>query len=508
MKMSSIKGMIDRLNEETVRWLQTDVNGKAEFIDPLDQKEISAHYGMTHAAAAWIIWGKKTEDFTLLEKGILLLKSILERWNDIIQLPAFHFDFNNFALCVVHDYIKDDNPALAKAIENTVLRTQDSNNPTINWYPMRWHVNQMRYRWTGEQKYQNICEICRAGIQNATFADGLIDDRVPKGKSFNLQYDAATVAVLQYLRVHGEKLDLSNELAALLGAVSPDGDINYLGRGANQVFAWGLWIYLLASAECKEVCAAEDYLSARLPSMLENHSMMLNNWPGEEKYLWWDYHYCSVYTAHLLFWLVLAYEDAGKAPITVSGSHTYFDSGLRAYHTDNSQVVTFDGRSEYLAEHGPAVSLIATKRHGVIVKGCFAPWLGLFGNNHTYYDIALRNYCGLEKVETNIDCSQNRYLRKLLPDLQFHEKMTIAPVFAKVSVSEEKGVLSLTWDMDSPQPIFVNIPVLRKVKMQCLVDGNAVKLIQAMQIRNQYDWVSVYQSKKVVGKQVKLAIEL
>ena len=32
----------------------------------------------------------------------------------------------------------------------------------------------------------------------------------------------------------------------MLAAEAPDGDINYLDRGTNQIFAWGLGIYLLA----------------------------------------------------------------------------------------------------------------------------------------------------------------------------------------------------------------------------------------------------------------------
>lgn len=248
MKKKAIELMIDQLNLTTLTWLKRDDKGFLYFADPIDKKEISAHYGATHAAAAWVIYGKKIRNQTLLNKGLDLLESVLKRWERSITLPSYHFDFNNFALCVAYDPVKEVNPELAECIKNTVLSTQDSNNPTINWYPMRWYVNMRRYQWTGEKRYKDACGKCKKAIVDATYRDGFIDDRIPKGKSFNLQYDVSTVAVMQFLRARGKELDISKELGALLNVVAPDGDINYLGRGTNQIFAWGPWIYLLASA--------------------------------------------------------------------------------------------------------------------------------------------------------------------------------------------------------------------------------------------------------------------
>lgn len=503
---NSIVTLIDLLVLETTNWLGKDKNYNTIFIDPLTGEEISAHYGMTHAAAAWVIYGKRNKNRALMDKGIDLLKGIIERWETSIKLPSFHFDFNNFALCVVYDYIIGVDDYLAEHIKNTVILTQDSNNPTINWYPMRWYVNKKRYQWTSNNKYQRVCDDCRLGIKRATFRDGLIDDRVPKGKSFNLQYNIATVAVLQYLRVHGEKIDISNEFTALLRAVSPDGDINYLGRGTNQVFVWGLWIYLLVSANCSEANKAIEYINERLPTVINNHNMMLNEWKGTEKYLWWDYQYCSVYTAHLLFWLVLALEDNKKEPIQVYKEHSYLDSGLFVHHSEKSCVVTFAGRTEYLAEHGPAVFLISTRKEGVIVKGCFAPWQGLFGNNYTFFDVALRNYCGLLEIRKNKDISKNRYLRKLFPEFHTQEFETITPLFVKIDVVEKEDCVCILWTNKRNRKFFINIPLLNNVPIRCFVDGNEIELVETMKIKNQYDWITIWQSRELTGHQIVLEV--
>lgn len=507
MKRTSVEALIEQINLVTLSWLRNGSDGRLRFVDPIDDEEISAHYGATHAAAAWILYGRKTGNPALAEKGIALLKSVLDRWESTIKLPAYHFDFNNFAMCIAYEAVKEEDADLSERIKKTVLTTPDSNNPTINWYPMRWYVNAMRYQWTTEQKYRDVCARCAEAIQNATYQDGFIDDRIPKGKSFNLQYDVATVAVMQFLRVRGEQMDISRELGALLNIQSPDGDINYLGRGTNQIFAWGLWIYLLSSAGREEAGTAVEYVQNRLSSMLNNRNLMLNDWPGEEKYFWWDYHYCSVYTAHLLLWLVLSLEDDGKAiviPRVVAPS----DSGVRVYRSEKCFVVTFEGRSEYLAERGPALVLVWTKKHGTMIKGCFAPWQGAFGNLYTLEDIALRNYCGLLSVRLNRDFSRNRYLHKIAPGFHTKETETVEPLFVPLAIEIQKDLLRITWKIPERKRFLINLPMHSDCKVRCEADGELLPVFHTAKIRNQYDWVNLRQSRLVSGRMVQLSIDI
>lgn len=507
MIKSQIEDMIRRLNKVTTSWLQESEDGFLYFMDPLDNVEISVHYGASHAATAWVIYGQKTGNKKLINNGKLLIQSILDRWKQSTKLLDYHYDFNNFALCVAYEYLKKNDTVLAERIKNTILSTPDSNNPTINWYPMRWYVNRMRYKWTGEKKYQQICETCRKTIRKATFIDGFIDDRIPKGKSFNLQYDIATVGVMQFLRTRGETLDITKELGALLNVVSPDGDINYLGRGTNQVFAWGLWIYLLMSSERDEVATAVTYLQERLQSMLNNQNMMLNEWSGIEKYMWWDYHYCSVYTAHLLFWLVLSIEDSNKAAVEPKLIEPE-DSGIKVYRSNKCVVVTFAGRSEYLSERGSAVALVWTERDGILVKGYFAPWLGAFGNKYTFIDVTLRNYFGLLSVRLNADISKNRFIHKITSKLHTREKETIVPVFAPVKVEIEKHRLNIIIENSNRKSFLINLPFISKCSVICEVDGKVQTIFNTMKIRNQYDWVNVWQSRLIKGSMVKITLPL
>lgn len=503
---TKIQELIEQMISVCESWIQKGDDGLDRFVDPNDNEEISAHYGVTHAAASFIMWGKKTDNEELYNKGISLLHSLLNRWDTSKRLLAFHYDFNNFALCLVHNYVDDKTKAL---IQKTVCNTSDSNHNTINWLPMRWTVNKMRFEWTSNSKYHDIINRCRNTIAKAINADGGVEDRLPHGTSFNLQYDLATVAVLQYLRVHGEEIDLSKELGFLLNAVAPDGDINYQGRGTNQIFAWGLWIYLLASSGHSEALqTALSYLTSRLPKMLDNNNLMLNEWDGKEKYLWWDYHYASVYIAHCMMWLILAYLDFGKkaiSPIFPSSTET----GLHIHRSENAFVSWFEGRREYLAEKGPTVAAIWTKKDGMIFKGSFGPWQGPFGNEYIYENVVIKNFLGLLEVKRNKDWSKNRYVHKLLPSLVSETVLTLKPLFANIAVSETNGILEISFENLSNSEVTFNAPVANQNQIICLTSDKAQILTACNEaLRNQYGWVWLFQSHSFYGRIIKMRFDL
>lgn len=503
-----IEVVIGQVLAKASSWIR-NIDGELQFVDPIDGIEVSAHYGATHMAASMILWGTHHQDASVRNKGLALLESILDRWDANVKLPAFHFDFNNFALCLVYDTLDNRDEDLKKRICSTIVRTPDSNHQTVNWLPMRMIVNQHRYEWTGNDVFIAKAKECAAQIKKATYPDGGIDDRLPRGISFNLQYDLATVAVLQYANIRGRSESIEKELGFLLKAVAPDGDINYQGRGTNQIFAWGLWIYLLAASGQEEMLSlALDYLEARLGIMLDNNNMMLNEWSGDEKYLWWDYHYASVYTAHLLLWLVLAYQDIGKQKVIAKIPETS-DTGLHIYRSDKFFVSWFEGRNEYLSEKGPAVSCIWSKNAGVICKGAFAPWHGAFGNNHSFDIVSLANYCGLLEDQSNKDISKNRIIHRLFPSASpkiFW--LRESPVFCPLEVTESDGALTITWRYEGKGAVVLNVPsVLDSPQCEVLADGKLQPLMLIGRIRNQYGWVNVFRTRPMNVSQISITIE-
>ncbi len=487
----SIMDLIELTLSKCLECTKQGADGLFYFIDPNDQREISAHYGASHAATAFLIYGK-TYDRTVYNVGINLLKSILERWKDSKQLPAFHYDFNNFALCIAYDYV--DKPELKKLIQEIVCNTPDSNHDTVNWLPMRWYVNEKRFEWTSNFRYRKQCDVCRAKIELVTNKDGAIEDRIPKGVSFNLQYDVSTVATLELLHSNGIVQDLAEQLGFLLNAVLPDGDINYQGRGCNQIFAWGPWIYLLACAgRNEELANAVNYLAnGKLGIMLKNDNMMLNEYPGKSKYLWWDYHYASVYTAHLLLWLVLADRDKNKCIITPkfpAGS----DSGFHVLKNKDVTLSWFEGRDEYLAEKGPAITALYTTKYGMIYKGFFGPWQGLFGCKYTYQDVVLKNFMGLLGTTLNKDYAKSRILRRIIKGEK--ESVKFEPLFFPIKVEYAHDRIELKWRSDRPVNVIFNAPICSQdVKMHLTVDGNDMELYCVGKINNQYGSRYLFQS--------------
>ena len=433
---AALAACIEQVAAECLRWIEPGSDGLSRLTDPVEGEEISAHYAVSHAAAAFLLWGVETGGSALSEQGMALLESLLARWDAIAVLPDFHNDFNLFALCLIDSRAQTALPeALRARLREAVLRTPDSRHDTVNWLPMRWYVNLCRRRWTGSLRCVAACSLCRAKLALATHRDGFIDDRLPKGVSFCLQYDAAAAAGLQLLRGEGETPALEKPLGALLHAAAPDGDINYFGRGMNQSFAWGPWLYLLASAGQTEACrAALAYFRPRLDAMLAGHNLLLDGRPGEKRLFWWDYHHASIYTAHLLLWLVLAALDAGKLPIAPVTAATG-ESGLGIYRSERVFAAVFAGRSAYLSERGPMLEALWLKERGALVKGAFGPLGGAFGRQCADPKAVRRNFAGLMTPEG-------------------------APIFAPVSVTETAGTAEVTWRLRSPAAAKLNLPIL------------------------------------------------
>lgn len=505
-----IELLLEQVLAYSKKWVKKDKDGYLIYEDPIENVEVSAHYGATYTAASYIIYGKRKGDVELYYLGLNLLNSILEKWDENKKQSAFHFDFNNFALCVIYDILKEKEPELSKKIKSVILTTSDSKHNTINWLPMRWFVNYKRYEWTDDAKFKSVIDNCKSIIKLATNSDGGIEDILPKGESFNLQYDIATVGVLQFLRVNGEKYDLSKELGFLLNAVAPDGDINYQGRGINQIFGWSHWIYILSTTGKENTLnQALDYIYEKIPLMLSNQNIMLNDWDGSEKYLWWDYHYCSVYTAHFLFWLTLSLEDSNNASI----EEVYINdcsTGLKIVKSDEYFVSIFEGRKKYLAEQGPIIVALWTKNIGMIVKGSFAPWQGMFGNDFSFSEIALRNFFGLLEVKYNEDWSRNRWVRKFLPSYQAKASVKYKPLFAQIFIEIVNDVIQIKFENPSSENVQIVIPSLTSSMkgIEVSVDRKPIDLHNVMNIRNQYSWLRIFQSKRVKAKEWAIKIKI
>ena len=84
----NIIDIINEIAENSRSWIS-----KGEVIDPIDAKNIKAHYADTHLSVGYLLYGD-------IELAIEIMNSFLDDWNKRCNLPDYHADFNNFAMCI------------------------------------------------------------------------------------------------------------------------------------------------------------------------------------------------------------------------------------------------------------------------------------------------------------------------------------------------------------------------------------------------------------------------
>ncbi|MBO6526352.1 hypothetical protein [Erythrobacter sp.] len=517
--MSELHLYLNALIEATFKacqsWLISDDDGGLRLVDPVDQKTVIAHYGDSHLAAALIILGKSRGDEAIVEQGLQLVRTVLRDWNVAEGLADFHHDFNNFALCLVVEQLGSEVSDIVPEIKRVVLRTSDSKHDTVNWLPMRAYVNFCRHEWTGDRQFAVAGRRALEKVRRATNADGGIEDRLPRGLSYNLQYNVASLAALVALsrRWPGWEPVQDNSLDFLLSKVLPDGDINYMGRGANQLFAWGPWLYILASSRQLDAAkVAVQFLSSRYIRSIEKRNLMLNEFNGQDKSFWWDYHYCSVYHAHFLLWSVLAaqcseehlFADSTVKDMPASlGKSSQTATGLEIVGDEAGGAALFAGRTAYLAEAGPSICALWLPVDRVLFKGGLGPWKGDFGNKYSFADTVFQNHFGLLSQSTNATRANLRIIGKIFPNRVIGRNAVIKPVFSQVRIERGANSIQIVFETDGHTGFF-NAPLFEdeanNIIIEFFVDGNPLRAQNTGRSRNQYGWISVWRSQLANGK--------
>lgn len=506
------RGLIDLSLRACTSWLCQDDAGGLRMIDPVDKEPVVSHYGDSHLAAALIIFGQMTKNRDLVDQGIIIAKTVTRDWASSLSYQDFHHDFNNFALCLLEEHLPDAAAELKKEIRAVVLATRDSNHQTINWLPMRAYVNLCRHKWAGDKRYLCLSEAALFAVGQATNADGGIEDRIPKGSSFNPQYHAASLAGLQLLsrRFPDSAAQSDKGFDFLVKRMLPDGDINYCGRGTNQIFAWGPWLFSSAICGSYEVLSsALKFLEQSYPKAAQNHNILLNSFSGEEKSFWWDYHHCSVYHAHFLLWVVLAMREL-SSPNIVKTESTGHDTGLECIAGETGGVSIFSGRSIYLAEAGPAVCALWLRDLGLIFKGGPGPWQGMFGKCYTFADTVMQNHFGLVSQDTSKRVGPDWLARRLGWRYQEDRSAVMRPIFAETHVQASPKGIEVVFETAGPMVAYLNIPIFEtqadRITIDLSVDGSPLRSVHVAKGRNPYGWIELVRSHMTQGKRWTVSI--
>ncbi len=496
-----------------------DKNG-ACLIDPNDGKRVAGHYGETHFCAAALMRSRERNNARYREYALKLLDGVLARWGAEQRAAEAHNDFNNFALAIVYEELKrQGETALAERALNTLMKSKNSRNRTVNWQPMRAYANLVLYEATNDPGFLKIAVDALNVVQSARYDDGMFDDLLPKGASFNLQYCISTTAVVQLIARRFDayadklpKIELTRTMATLYALMFPDGDINYMGRGCNQIFAWGPWLYLMENYTAKEATArSRRFLEERFPTARDNNSLLLNEYDGQDRALWWDYHHYTVYLAHLLMWNELA-ERVDSALAVEAIPQDPSDSGVGVYRSESYFVVTFEGRAHYLIEKGPAIVGVWSKKSGSVFKCGHAPAGKKFSSKSFNPLSAYAAHWGLLEVDEASKNSKNKILRKLASFFPKEDALTIRPLFSAARVAEtEEG---LEFRIAAPNKKGVErvfaVPAFAKSSsgdFAVYAGDSLLKLRRAGSIPTQYGDAELYMSDAKVADQWRLVVK-
>jgi len=516
---SAFNNLIDRAFSQMQHHIVLGNNNKSVLIDPNDNARVIGHYGETHLCAAMMYYAERSRNNDYLQLSLNLLDGILSHWDDDKKSKEFHADFNNFALALIYERLSSTHQEeTATIVAKRLFETFDSKNHTINWLPMRAYVNLLKYKLSSNKYYLQKAIDSLNSVKDAQYSDGLFEDLLPKGKSFNLQYCISTAATIQLIYDHFAefitfipKIDLNNTISTLYSLVLPDGDINYMGRGCNQIFAWGPWKYIMSS-HVNEAISEQSliYLFERLEESFLNHNLMLNDYCGAERVLWWDYHHYSVYMSHFLLWNELSFTHKSHHAVNKLTSPT--DSGLRIYKNDKICAVTFNGREHYLVEQGGALVALWCKDKGTLFKCGHSASNGKFSTKYFNPLTAYFNHFGVIKIVQKPRRITNKYVRKVYQFLfDSGYSLQVIPLFSNYRVKIDNNRLIIETDLPSNKadyyfifPCYLNI---EHTNIKLFVDNKEHYFKNMGVLQTQYGNIMLYLSKIENGQTCDFILE-
>ena len=446
------------------------------LIDPVAEQIVGSHYALSHYCAGLMILARRLGEDRYMRQADSCLKYIEATHAEYAKKNDYHYDFNNFAWALLLLINSKETGFLSDQVKsrlyNLLMNTPDSGHATVNWLPMRALNNFVRHLHTGEKRYHKMAKMLLEKVAAAQNRDGMYDDLLPVGKSANIQYHVYTTAVLKLIRHF--KLDngggsLENALAFTAGMIDPEGDFNYFGRGANQIFGWGPFFFNLEGLDVPRSIydSSIDFFSKNLSDCLNNNGLLLSNSQPDQNNYWWDYHYTTVYAAHLFLWLNLVCTIVPERYYLKKVSNT---SNLELISAETVYCAVFKGKSHYLCERGPQICNLWIKSRGSLFKGPLGPFFDDFGNKHISKAMVLMNYFG-PVIEYPANFMRNNVsgpVLKVLQKMKLYNKtdadygMFLKPVFPEELKTgmPEADTIEIEYRLRPPKhPVGINIPL-------------------------------------------------
>lgn len=344
------------------------------IFDPIDKSIPGTHYATTHFALLGALIFSETGDKEILafiKKAIFFhIKTSPDEY--IFDEWGYHWDFQNYAFIETYRLIEKYLTAEERNNYSGQIKKWKENtaNHLTNWFAMRTYSSLLRYKIFN--KFSDLPRyIYRLFfIGRARLADGCFDDSL--GLSRPIQYHVFVLAMLHRIYLIHPNKKIKNWFLSgvdyFINFIDPDGCYNFIGRGQEQIFGYGIGIYVLEAAKSMDNKRAGfyQYWIVRMWNYLNRFKqnnifpLVLNHRKDSEKFGWYDYHHLTVYEAFLGVWLALSHkiqtdfdQPAEIKPLEKNRQLKYLKpSGLVVFSNEKYYAVFSRGAPEYLSEPG------------------------------------------------------------------------------------------------------------------------------------------------------------
>jgi hypothetical protein len=360
-------------------------------------------------------------------------------------------------------------------------------------------VNDFRIKYSNNIKYvRENTRLCRI-LDRAINEDGLIEDYLPKGTSYNPQYNVSTIALMIFLNNRGHHFNVDYLVRSFLRIIPSSGDINYFGRGTNQIFAWGPWFYICTLFGLNHHTSF-NYFIENSKGIINSHNIFANTFDPSEQNLWWDYHYASVYQSHLVFWIGLSFTES-IIQKTIQKISEPVEKSIIKLHKNETEVIVNRGYKKYLSERGPSIVLLSFDKIGCFFKGPFGPRGDLFGSKNENTLNSVFNHFGLiEVIDKMSNCS--RYLSRIgiyiNKDIRGLKNLFIQPM-----IEYDGNKIRFIYRLSRKKKVFWNTPVhveSDQLSISVQVDSKTVNIRDSGSILTPYGIKKVFQTSPKIGK--------
>lgn len=382
-----------------------DVYDCGGIFDAIDDLVPGEHYATTHFALLGAIVYRQQPDPAVLEQVKLAIDFHLRTSPDAYRFGTwmYHWDFQNYAFLETYRLLRDVLTPTEKARWEQGLThwRENDNNSLTNWIAMRAYSARLRYQLFHSSADRLKCWWRLKRMQRARQADGCFDDF--RNSSRPIQYHVFTLALLHRIWLLHRSATIRRQFLAgvnyFIPFIDPDGSFNYLGRGQEQIFGYGVAIYVLEAA--KNLDAANAPMYQRLLERLWRYllqfqragvfPLVLNSHDDRERCGWYDYHHFSVYNSFLGVWLALAHQVrsasaiAGKAEDIpkVGAAFRFFKPTKNIIVSNREYVAVFSaGTPEYLSEPGITPVHLWFREVGWVFSCPGGPTLDKYGKLH------------------------------------------------------------------------------------------------------------------------------